>query len=571
MIRPWTLLALALVCAPSGAAPFTPSELTGAMPIAMPRDFSAFAPATQPVQTRNRFEGRLILAPEPDSAGVKVYRDDFGEMKDARGTARRLPAFDFTFAQSGDALIPARRGTIAGSHPEWEIILEPGRVWDQADDGDYSRASIPFTLEERNANCMHNGVLTFLFKSDGSVSKAAYQIASETCLYSKFDLWGRVAARYVPGTLPDRSRLIDDYAAEIAHRTPVKPIAALATDYGLDPTRFGAEIAAADMTTYGVVVKGRLYSGGCGTRLGAYPFCAELDLPSYSLAKSIFGGLASMRLALLYPGVMQESVAGHVPACAAWTNVSFGDALNMATGHYNSPADQADEGAPDILPFFLDETHAGRIAFACTHYPAKSPPGTLWVYHTTDAYILGTVLRDFFQSHTAPGSDIYRDVLVDPVWHRLHLDPAIDVTRRSYDAVAQPFTGWGLTLHRDDIAKLAGFLTTQHGKINEERVIDQAMLDAALQHNSADRGLPAAFPSLRYKNGFWAWNAADAIGCKEPTWIPFMSGFGGIIVALLPNGVTYFYVSDGGTYAWAQAVREAAKIAPVCSEARHGN
>ena len=48
-----------------------------------------------------------------------------------------------------------------------------------------------------------------------------------------------------------------------------------------------------------------------------------------------------------------------------------------------------------------------------------------------------------------------------------------------------------------------------------------------------------------------------------------MSGFGGIIVALLPNGMTYYYFSDGGKYAWAKAAKEAAKISPICPEAKN--
>ncbi len=50
-----------------------------------------------------------------------------------------------------------------GNHPRAGV-----GCGDVAEDGGYSRASLPFTLEERNANCMHNGVLTFLFKSDGT-------------------------------------------------------------------------------------------------------------------------------------------------------------------------------------------------------------------------------------------------------------------------------------------------------------------------------------------------------------------------------------------------------------------
>ncbi|HEY0104833.1 MAG TPA: serine hydrolase, partial [Rhizomicrobium sp.] len=483
----------------------------------------------------------------------------------AEEPARHLPPFDFAFVQAGDALIPARRGAIPSPHAMWEFLLEPGRAWDEPGDDGYTRAALPFTLEEKNANCMHNGVLTFLFRNDGSVSDVAYQMASETCLYFKFDLWGRAAARYVPGAVPDAAAIAAAYAREVATRLPVKPIAALAQDHpGIDPADFGAaaEIDPADMTTYGLVLDGVNYRGGCQTRLGPYPFCEAMDLPSYSLAKSLFAGLGTMRLSRLYPGVAGETVAPLVPECAAagtWQDVTLGNLLDMASGHFNSSADQADEDAADIAPFFEASDHAGRIRFACTQYPRKAAPGTQWVYHTADTYLLGTALNAFYRGNAGAGADVYRDVLT-PLWRQLDLSPAIDVTRRSYDAQAQPFAGWGLTLHADDVAKLAAFITSP------TPLLDRKMLDAALQRDPADPGMRASNDAFRYHNGFWAWNAAATLGCKSPAWIPFLSGYGGIAVALMPNGVTYYYFSDGGTFSWARAAMQADRIKSFCEK-----
>ena len=90
------------------------------------------------------------------------------------------------------------------------------------------------------------------------------------------------------------------------------------------------------------------------------------------------------------------------------------------------------------------------------------------------------------------------------------------------------------------------------------------MLEAALQRDPADPGLTASTGDFRYNNGFWAWNAQSYLGCKAPAWIPFMSGYGGIIVAMMPNGIAYYYVSDGGKYAWAKAAAEADKMSSFC-------
>ncbi len=524
----------------------------------------AFGPPRNALPATNRFEGRLACTGERAS-GFKAWRDVYGDSKTHGGAARHLPPFDFAFVQVGDALVPAQRGAIPSTHPEWEYVLEPGRVWNEPGDGGFSRAAIPFALEERNANCMHNGVITLLFKSDGTVSNAAYQIASETCFYFKFDAWGRMAARYTSAAVADAATIAAKYKAEIARRLPVRPIADAAA-LGLDPSQFGSakEVDPDDMTAYGLVVGGTLYSGGCNTRRGLYPFCEVLTLPSYSLAKSLFAGIGLIRLSQLYPGAADAIIADHVPQCAkagTWSDVTFANALDMATGRYISAADQADEdNGADISPFFVADTHAGKIDFACHHYPRKTKPGTQWVYHTADTYVLGTAMTDFYRAKT--GKDFYSEVLV-PLWRKLDLDPAIDVTRRTYDATAEPYAGYGLTLHRDDIAKLTQFLQGG-GRIGGEQMLDPQMLAAALQRDSVDPGLRASTDDFRYNNGFWAWNAQTYMGCKTPAWIPFMSGFGGIAVALLPNGMTYFYVSDSGVWRWATAAAETNRLKPFC-------
>jgi hypothetical protein len=130
--------------------------------------------------------------------------------------------------------------------------------------------------------------------------------------------------------------------------------------------------------------------------------------------------------------------------------------------------------------------------------------------------------------------------------------------------VRQSFTGYGLTLHRDDIAKIADFISVAHGVASGEQLVDPDMLRAALQQDESDHGLRASTDDFRYHYGFWAWNAAHVLGCRKPTWIPFMSGYGGIAVALLPNGMTYYYFSDSGVWRWAKAAAEADRIKPFC-------
>ncbi len=348
---------------------------------------------------------------------------------------------------------------------------------------------------------------------------------------------------------------------------PTKPIGALAQDFpGVNAGAFGSarELPAAGLTTYGVVADGVRYQGSCPTRFGPYPFCDEIAFPSYSLAKSIVGGLALMRLALYDPKVLDARISEYVPECSSWGDVTFRDALDMATGRYRSAEDQHDENARDMLGFFLAKTNAQKLRFACRHYPRRAAPGIKWVYHTTDAYVLGVAINAYLRAKGEPRVDFYTALLVRGIWSRLHLDPAIDVVRRTLDSAQQPFTGYGLTLHADDVAKIADFLNVAHGRIGGEPRVDPMLLEEAMQRDPRQRGLPAGTPELRYQLGIWAWNAARTLGCHAPTWIPFMSGYGGIIVAMFPNGVTYYYVSDGGTFRWAIAAAEANRLRRFC-------
>ncbi len=528
---------------------------------AAPVDLAAFAQPKGALAASGRLQGRLVLDVAANHLTTKLLRDaqpsDMGE----RGT---LPAFDFALIQDGQTLIPAQRGLIAGSHPAWDWVLEPGRVWREAGDKGWQRAALPFALKQHNADCVHNGVMTFLYKPGGQVSNVAVEIASETCTNPKFDAWGVVKARFIAGAVSHARPLIAAYRREVAARLPVRPLTDLARLYpGFNPSRLAlAPTTDGDPpSAYGLVADGVLYAGPCQTRHGDYPYCDVLDLPSYSTAKSIVGAVGLMRLEALRPGVSQELIRDHVPACAqgdAWDGVTLANALDMATGIYNSAAYEADENN-DMGGFFRAESHADKIAYTCQHFARRAAPETTWVYHTADLYTLGAAMNDI--DHKRGGKDYYDDV-VQPLWRSLRLSETIMGTRRTLDAAGQPWTAFGLTYHADDIVRVAGWLSGG-AKIDGKAALDPGMLAAALQRDPARPGLDAG-TGFHYKDGFWARSTAAALGCDKPLWIPFMSGFGGISVVILPRGMTYYYFGDGGVFDWTAAAVEANKIKPMC-------
>ena len=150
-----------------------------------PVNESALTPPEDAASAKHIFEGRLELIGEKEDKQMKMLRGELGP------EYSYLPEFDFEFVQNNGYLIPVQRGNIIADHPIWNIILEPGRVWQEEDDGNFSRASLPFALTVKGGNATFNGTLTFLF-DDQRVSKVWYQVTQETTSYTRANLWGAV-------------------------------------------------------------------------------------------------------------------------------------------------------------------------------------------------------------------------------------------------------------------------------------------------------------------------------------------------------------------------------------------
>lgn len=543
--------------------------LNGVEEHAQPLPMAEFTPPTDANPAAGRFTGTLTLVDTDKHGDVTIVHDPLELAAERLDSIRHLPAFEFSFVQRGGDLVPVRRGVIRTEHPYWEYVLQPGQVWSEPGDGPWSRAAVPFSLQERSANCTHNGMLTWLFDNSGMVSRVAYQISSETCGYLQVDMWGVVPATFEPREVAGADAAISRLDTYRAARLPVKPIARLADDYpGVEPQNIGAVngVRTEDMTVYGLVVDGVNYRGGCQTRHGPYPICDALALPSYSTAKSIFAGVALMRMEKRHPGIAAQSIASLIPECPPerWNDVSLEHALDMATGNFKDTGWDVDEDSIPHVIFLDDDTHATKIAFACTHFERRAEPGSKWVYHTSDTYILGTAFRNYVTKQHDASVDIYEHAIAGPIWGHLNLSPLLDDTKRTYDEAAQPFAGYGLTYEADDIIRIARWLSQRNAEIGGEPVLDEDMLAASLQRDANDRGLPTGVPALRYNNGFWGYNAATVLECDADVWIPFMSGYGGIAVVMLPNDTIYYYFSDGYVHRWASAVVESNKIRKLC-------
>lgn len=521
-------------------------------------DFSAYSIPTNAANPVNNFEGRLQISAV--ELGWTSVRDSSGYS--GLVDIKRLPDFDYQFFQHGTHLIPISRGLINTGHSIWQLILEPGRVWNENNDNGFSRASLPFALQEKGANCTHNGVLSFLFKNDGSMSTVSYQISSETCAYYQFDLYGQLSANYIPEVYSIVAQRKLEYENEISNRLPVKPLSELAVDFpnsNINVNVIASEISRENLSSFGVSYNGIHYAGNCVTRFGDYPYCDVMSLPSYSLAKSIYTGYGLMALEQEFPGSKALSIGNYVSECMGdqWLDVSFENALDMSTGNYSSTNFQADENSIAMaVGFFSVDTDSEKSAFSCA-YQRNSNPNELWVYHTTDSYLLAKAMDQFLNE------DSYQ-WLYQSIYQPLGVSPVMQDSVRTLDNEQQAYGGYGLTFHRDDILKIANFINIESGVMNGQQILDLGMVEQTLQRTDY-HGLNVGSVNDWYDNGFWIWKADDFLNCSQELFIPYMSGFGGISVVLLPNNMTYYYFSDGGEFSFALTVRELSKISSICS------
>lgn len=555
-------------------------------------DNSGFALPAAAAPPAHQLNGRLTLTGEPTRGSFKEIKDTFLYAPNSTNTdhpIKHLPEMDIELVQNGSHLVPTYQGLYATGHAHWNYLVGPGRIWSENGDGGWSRAALPFAIVERNANCTHNGVLSFLYNGS-TVSNVRYQVTQETCYYFKFDMWGELPASFTPTVNPAAETVRNDHAAEVAGRMPVKPMSQLTVDRpgtGADVSYFGGAnsgVTAAHMTQYGLMIadptNGNVitsYTGGCDTRFGAYPFCADMRMPSYSTGKTTFAGMAFMRLHQGDPAVKAATIGGHVsevPTYAQaghqWNNVTINHTVDMATGHYRSKLDFSDEDSLSEEQFLLSESYTDKVKNALDAWPYKAAPGTQFVYQSHATFLAGRAMQNW-----AGGGDLF-STMRDEVYLPLGISKGFLSTLRadntSYNsgALGQAQGSHGLWYNRDDVAKLARLLNNDAGRIGGTQVLSRTEVDAGMQRNPADRGSTpgGSIANQKYNNGIWAKYVTRAEfpsnGYACDFYVPRMSGYGGIVVLMMPNGSTYWYVSDNDEFAWYNAIRESNKLASMC-------
>jgi hypothetical protein len=207
-----------------------------------------------------------------------------------------------------------------------------------------------------------------------------------------------------------------------------------------------------------------------------------------------------------------------------------------------------DAGGPKHEAFIRARTAKDKLAVAFSYGKYPWGPGEVLRYNDIYPFVLAVAMDSFLKRHVGPHAQLWDMVMAD-VFRPIgifHL-PTLH-TQEADGGRGIPLLAVGVYPTLDDVAKLTTLL--QHGGQHQGRqLLSAAKLAEALYRTEAT-GLPGGeknrFGEGRYHLSFWSVPYRTATGCLFQ--IPYMSGWGGNVVVLLPNGISAFRFADGNHY-----------------------
>jgi hypothetical protein len=457
---------------------------------------------------------------------------------------RFFPEFSVPMISYGEYLIPLNRDIILSGDQQnsfWNIILSPGRVWQEEGDNGCSRASFPFTFTDNYIGQARNGLATFVYDSS-EISDVAIQITQETSPVDDYDIANfraMVPARYEPGFLEGAEQKIREFTEELAARPPVRAWAHLPMG-GFTAEFFRGGLPPEEVSAAALLLDGALYIQTPYTRTGPYPYPLEMRHGVFSVTKSLMMGLSMFFAAERYgEDIFHEKIVDFVPALAGhpgWQGVTFEDTLCMATGT------QGGDAGDNIGPFILERTAEEKIAAVGALPDAAPVPGTVFNYASTNTFVLSYALEQYVKAVEGPEAD-YWSMVKEHVLRPLRI-PHLPIARtiESGEELGIPVGGWGSYPNVIEAAKI-GELLHNEGRLGGEQVLNAWRVKEALYRtfrSGYDAGTVNGLPR-EYLHSMWINNIGLSTGVVT---VPSMRGHGGNFVTIMPNGVIAIRFSD---------------------------
>lgn len=522
---------------------------------------TAFTPSSNSGSAHAPFLGTLRLS----EAQMIAWPAKFSPRSVMGRDPKRFPGVALSFFTHKGDLVPfqqdvIRYGTSGQGRSYWDIIVQPGQVWSESGDGDWSRAGFPFSLVNSIEGETHNGLATFLYK-DGKVSNLRFQIVQQTAPFNidrHFVAAGIVPAMWAPAEVPDLESMQRAYEAQRDDAVPMTDWRELEAKAGAAALRgFDGPMDRANIVMSGLDYQGHFYLKACNSAGGPLPWCDRVRFGVWSATKVLANETALLRLAEKYgPAVFEAKIADYVPEVAghtAWMKVRFEDAINMATGIGNGTTKRQPNDSSDG---YIDARYAKWYEAASVRakmtalvrdgrvYPWA--PGEVSRYRDQDMFILGLAMDRFLKAKEGPAVDIW-SMLQKEVFAPIGIHHA--PTNRTIEAdgsAGQPLMAYGYYPTISDMVHIAR-LYQNAGKHGDQQILYAPRIRELLAGPKA-QGLPTgemlAEGETTYRNAFWITSYAASPNCR--LFYPRMIGWGGNIVALLPGGSTGIRLAKSG-------------------------
>ena len=476
-----------------------------------------------------------------------------------------FPGFAIDFVTHEGDLIPVQKDIIYTRHHSnsfWDVIVGAGDVWHEEADGAWSRASFPLTLTDRYMGQVRNCVATFVYQP-AAISNVYVQCSQETADMNA-DQGGNMRvmlqAGYQPKTSPDYEQVVVEHAAEGQRRLPVSPLRSA------DPRnevgrRFDAFRWTNAPTSAGaVLIDGTLYRHPPNTRHGRYPYPHEMRHGVYSVTKSMAGALALFYFAERYgAGIFDESITDYVPALSGhpgWQGVTFGHALNMATG---VEASEEAEHLLNILVLARGAEEAIQNIATLGDYPEG--PGERFNYASTNFFVLSYALQNYVRRMEGEGVyywDLVRDNVLVPIGAE-HF--ALLHTVEADGSQGIPILAYGALPTLDEAAKIA-VLFSREGRHNRQQLLHREKTREALGRTEwAAYSTRGDARGMTYQHSFWSTTNRTPECDVE---VVYMLGYGGNYVLFLPSGAIVVRFMDEHDYDLSDLVQGVEALKSSC-------
>ena len=510
---------------------------------------SIFMPGNSAVAAQHEFSGGLKLSPVNMEAKPDFkYRDVIGK------DPKVFPGVTIHFFSYQGDLVPIERDIITpkmddASKSFWEIIVQPGKVWSEPDDVDWSRASFPFVLMNSLEGESHNGIATFAYNQN-EVTDLRFQIVNQTApwyIKDHFIAWGIIPVELISSPVKNINELKENYILEKSNYLTIKPWSALEDTFGNFKLRnFEPSESKRYVVLTALVYDKIIYLKPCKTKMGNYPYAENMRVGVWSVTKSILPSIGMLRLAQKYgPQVFDLKIKDYVKITAShngWDDVTFADALNMATG-IGEGTNSADESmyvdyieTEKSMKFYGAASMQEKlnIAFRYNSYPWG--PGKVARYRDHDHFILSVAMNNFLKIKEGATADIW-ELIKKEVFLPIHIYHA--PTTRTIEPNGKkgvPIGCWGFFPTFDDLAKISDLIHNR-GKHNGQQILyfdktnelfsDEGTFEQNTHYENHRR---------KYKMGFHQIPFYGANNKK--LYLPYMSGMAGNCVLLMPGGMT---------------------------------